>query len=65
MQARRTVLTIMTVLTRMRTGLLLAAVRDGAWLTEQKFPPMRYAIGGLIPEGLTIKVARRRPENPG
>jgi len=37
-------------------GLLLAAVRDGAWLTGQKFPPLRYAIGGLIPEGLTIKV---------
>jgi RecA-family ATPase len=37
-------------------GDLLAAVRDGAWLTEQKFPPLRYAIGGLIPEGLTIKV---------
>jgi hypothetical protein len=37
-------------------GELLAAVRDGAWLTNQKFPPLRYAIGGLIPEGLTIKV---------
>lgn len=35
---------------------LLADVRDGAWLDKQEFPPLRYAISGLIPEGFTIKV---------
>lgn len=33
-------------------------VRDGAWLTIQHFPPLRYAVPGLIPEGLTIIVGR-------
>lgn len=33
-------------------------VRDGAWLTDQHFPPLRYAVPGLIPEGLTIAVGR-------
>jgi hypothetical protein len=35
---------------------LLAGVRDGAWLDQQVFPPLRYAVAGLIPEGLTILV---------
>jgi hypothetical protein len=33
---------------------LLANVRDGAWLDEQEFPPLGYAIPGVIPEGFTI-----------
>jgi len=37
-------------------GELLAGVRNGAWLNEQTFPPLRYAIEGLIPEGLTLLV---------
>lgn len=35
---------------------LLARVRSGAWLQEQVFAPLRYAIDGLIPEGLTLLV---------
>jgi hypothetical protein len=37
-------------------GQLLAGVRDGAWLTAQQFPPLRYAIPGLIPEGFTLLI---------
>ena len=37
---------------------LLAGVHDGSWLDEQEFAALRYAIDGLIPEGLTILVAR-------
>ncbi len=29
-------------------------MRDGAWLTGQDFPPLRYAIPGLLPEGFTV-----------
>jgi len=39
-----------------RDAELLAGVRDGAWLDQQVFPPLRYAVDGLIPEGLTILV---------
>jgi 5S rRNA maturation endonuclease (ribonuclease M5) len=35
---------------------LLAGVRDGAWLTSQEFPPLRYAVPGLIPEGFTLLI---------
>lgn len=35
---------------------LLAGVRDGGWLSGQNFPPLAYAIDGLIPEGLTLEV---------
>jgi hypothetical protein len=35
---------------------LLAGVRDGAWLTGQDFPPLAYAVNGLIPEGLCLLV---------
>lgn len=35
---------------------LLAGVRDGAWLDAQEFPPLRWAVPGLIPEGLTLLV---------
>jgi len=33
---------------------LLAALRDGKWLQEQQFPPLRYHIPGIIAEGLTV-----------
>ncbi|MFJ1995718.1 AAA family ATPase [Streptomyces asiaticus] len=35
---------------------LLAAVRDGAWLDSQDFPPLSYAIGGLLPEGFSLLI---------
>ncbi|GGQ20736.1 MULTISPECIES: AAA family ATPase [Streptosporangium] len=31
-------------------------VRNGTWLTKQEFPALRYAVPGLIPEGLTITI---------
>lgn len=33
---------------------LLALVRDGAWLDAQDFPPTRWAVPGLIPEGFGL-----------
>jgi AAA domain-containing protein/uncharacterized protein DUF4326/putative AbiEi antitoxin of type IV toxin-antitoxin system len=35
---------------------LLAGLRDGAWLDAQTFPPLRWAVPGIIPEGFTLKV---------
>jgi hypothetical protein len=35
---------------------LLAGLRDGAWLDAQDFPPLAYAVPGLIPEGLVLLV---------
>lgn len=35
---------------------LLAGVRDGAWLDGQTFPPLRYAVPGVIPEGFTLLI---------
>lgn len=35
---------------------LLSGVHDGEWLTKQDFPELRYAVPGLIPEGLTLLV---------
>lgn len=35
---------------------LLHGMRNGAWLHVQKFPPLRYAVPGLIPEGLSVLV---------
>jgi hypothetical protein len=34
----------------------LAALRTGSWLDEQCFPPLRYAVPGIIPEGSTLLV---------
>lgn len=34
----------------------LAEVRYGDWLDQQWFPPLRYAIPGLVPEGLSLVV---------
>lgn len=33
---------------------LLSGLRDGAWLTQQTFSPLRYAVPGLLPEGFTV-----------
>jgi hypothetical protein len=33
---------------------LLAGVRTGAWLDRQDFPPLLYAVPGVIPEGFTL-----------
>lgn len=30
--------------------------RNGAWLNTQRFPPLTYAVPGIIPEGFTLKV---------
>jgi hypothetical protein len=35
---------------------LLAGLRNGAWLDQQDFPPLKYAVPGLIPEGTTLLV---------
>jgi hypothetical protein len=35
---------------------LLAGVHDGAWLSGQNFPELRFAVEGLIPEGLTLLI---------
>jgi hypothetical protein len=38
------------------TDPLLAGLRNGAWLDLQDFPPLRYAVPGIIPEGSTLLV---------
>jgi hypothetical protein len=38
-------------------GYLIAAARDGAYLTATDFPALAWAIDGLIPEGLALLVA--------
>jgi len=38
------------------TQALLAGIRDGAWLDAQTFPPLRYAIPDLLPEGFALLV---------
>jgi hypothetical protein len=35
---------------------LLGGLRNGAWLDEQQFPPLRYVVPGLIPEGSSLLV---------
>jgi hypothetical protein len=35
---------------------LLAGLRNGAWLDAQDFPPLRYSVPGVIPEGLVLLV---------
>jgi AAA domain len=35
---------------------LLAGLHNGEWLDAQDFPPLRYAIPGLVPEGLSLIV---------
>jgi AAA domain len=33
---------------------LLTRIRDRQWLDRQDFPPMRYAVPGIVPEGLSV-----------
>jgi Bifunctional DNA primase/polymerase, N-terminal/AAA domain len=33
---------------------LLANMKSGAWLNRQKFPPLRFAVPELLPEGLVL-----------
>ena len=35
-------------------GSLLDGMRDGTWLDRQDFPPLRYHVDGILPEGLTV-----------
>ena len=35
---------------------LLSALRNGAWLDAQVFPPLAYAVPGLVPEGSVLLV---------
>lgn len=35
---------------------LLDNLRNGTWLDTQEFPPLRYAVPELIPEGMTVLV---------
>src|SRR5215218_7946543 len=35
---------------------LLAGLRNGTWLDAQEFPPLAYAVPGLIPEGSVLLV---------
>jgi RecA-family ATPase len=35
---------------------LLATLRTGAWLDAQVFPPLSYAVPGLIPKGSVLLV---------
>jgi hypothetical protein len=35
---------------------LLAGLRDGAWLDAQDFPPLRYHLPGIVPEGSSLLV---------
>ena len=56
---------------------LLASLRDGAWLDAQEFPPLTYAVPGLVPGhdprtqrgerviGLPLGPVRRRPRTVG
>jgi hypothetical protein len=39
-----------------RSGKLLTGLRNGAWLDRQEFPPLAYAVPGIVPEGLVLKV---------
>jgi len=39
------------------TPSLIARVRGGAWLDAQHFPPLRWAVDGIVPEGLGLLVA--------
>lgn len=33
---------------------LLSGIRSGKWLDVQEFPPLRYTVPGIIPEGTTV-----------
>ena len=33
---------------------ILAGMFNGAWLDTQEFPPLQYAVTGIIPEGFGL-----------
>lgn len=35
---------------------LLGPMRDGGWLDGQEFPPLKYAVDGLLPEGFSLLI---------
>lgn len=35
---------------------LLASLKSGDWLDDQQFPPLRYAVDGLLPEGFSLLI---------
>lgn len=35
---------------------LLGDLRNGTWLDKQEFPPLKFVVPGLIPEGMTLLV---------
>ena len=37
-----------------RKARLLEQIKTGAWLNEQEFPALRYAVPGIVPEGMTL-----------
>ena len=39
---------------RPNPGDLLSGIRTGDWLDAEQFAPLRYAIPGLLPEGLSV-----------
>jgi hypothetical protein len=41
----------------MRNGSLLADMFNGTWLDAQTFPPLEYAVPGIIPEGFGVLAA--------
>lgn len=43
----------------------LAAMFDGEWLDTQQFPPLQYAVPGIIPEGLGLLVSPPKAGSPG
>lgn len=47
------------------TGDLLADMFNGAWLDTQNFPPLEYAMPGVIPEGFGLLCHHPKPEKAG
>jgi predicted transcriptional regulator len=43
---------------KQRSLMLLQGMRNGAWLTEQEFPPLKWAVPNLLPEGVVLLVGK-------
>jgi hypothetical protein len=39
---------------RQKSDKLLAGIKNGAYLSKQKFAPLKYAVPGLVPEGYSV-----------
>ena len=44
---------------------LLAGMFTGAWLDQQEFPPLEYAVPGIIPEGFGVLAAPPKTARAG